>query len=97
MQYSTIYYEYSTLPPTHNFPDDLASSTPGAMSDDEEICVRESRITTYRDAKFRKVAGTSLCAATLAASAFVQQPHIGAVALSLNAACFGFLQGMFHQ
>ena len=66
------------------------------MSDDEEICARESRITTYRDAKFRKVAGYILCTATLlAASAFVQQPHIGAVALSLNAG--RFLQGMFHQ
>jgi hypothetical protein len=67
------------------------------MSDDEEVCVRESRITTHRDARFRKMAGISLCISTLFAAGFVERPHLGIVGLALNASCFGFLQGVFHQ
>lgn len=65
--------------------------------DEEEVCVRESRITTRRDARFRKLAGASLCTATLVTTALVEKPHYGIVGLALNASCFGFLQGVFHQ
>lgn len=60
-------------------------------------CVRENRITTQRDARFRRVAGVSLGSLTLTTVACARQPHLGVVGLLFNASCFGFLQGVFHQ
>ena len=70
--------------------------SPGA-SELMEASVRESRIISHRDARFRRLAGLSLGAATLAATGFMREPHLGAAALSFSAACFGTLQGIFHQ
>ena len=62
-----------------------------------ETCVRESRITTHRDASFRTAAGASLGAATLLGAALVDTPHLGLISLALNASAFVVLQGAFHQ
>ena len=77
----------------------MPSSTPESPASDElaATCVRESRITTHRDARIRRVVGASLGATTLLATVVVDSPHLGIVSLSLNGAAFGFLQGVFHQ
>ena len=62
-----------------------------------ETCVRESRITTQRDARFRRVAGLALGATTLTAASTAREPHLGAVAVALNTATYVFLQGCFYQ
>lgn len=65
----------------------------GVVSDElAEACVRANKITTERDARFRRVAGASLGAATVAAVACVNTPHLGLLALSLDGSEFGFLQ-----
>ena len=68
-----------------------------ASDDLADVCVRENRITTHRDARVRRYAGAGLGTATLLASGLVDTPHLGVVSLSLNAAAFGYLQGVFHQ
>ena len=63
----------------------------------DDACVRENRISTHLDAKFRRVAGLSLGAVTLGTAFAVTEPPLGVTSLTLNAAFFGFLQGCFHQ
>ena len=62
-----------------------------------EACVRENRITTYRDARFRRIAGASLGAITLLSSAAVQAPHYGLVSIAFTASSYVCMQGLFHQ
>jgi len=62
-----------------------------------EACVRENRITTHRDARFRRIAGASLGAVALLASTAVQDPHYGVLSVAFTASSYGFLQGVFHQ
>ena len=73
--------------------------SPASPNTDElaDACVRESRITTHRDARFRRIVGTSLFVATVMGGAAAQEPHLGICSLSFNACAFGFLQGVFHQ
>ena len=62
-----------------------------------EACVRDNRITTHRDARFRRIAGASLGTITLLTSSALQDPHYGLVSIACTAGSYVFMQGLFHQ